>query len=166
MYSICPFNSSFLGRLKVWITSSPRRREKLFAHGENLEKTVCCLFLLLKLCPGNLTSVSTRPPDFFFPPLTSHMLIDKERWWKKPKVTTFSCTPGSSWDAISSDSAGICWEFQASWWDSLVNGHWSLSILRRIRANADSSFCTVPMARSRFSRGEKPGDLRTPPQKL
>lgn len=98
-----------------------------------------------------------------FSPLTSHMLTDKERWWKTVEVTMFFCTPDSTWDAISSDSAGICWGLQASWRDWLANGSWSLSILRRIWASADSSFCTVPMAGSRFGRAEKPGDLRTPP---
>lgn len=103
-----------------------------------------CVLAVRRQCPqSHLT---------FFSPLTSHMLTDKERWWKRPEVTTFFCTPGSTWDAISSDSAGFCWGLQASWWDWLVNGSWSLSILRRIWASADSSFCTVPMAGSRFRR--------------
>lgn len=128
----CPSNNPLGGR-KVWITLCPWEGKKWFPDGEALENTGCCLFLLHpNLHAGCLALVFMQPQGSFLftvdPPDP-----DQERW--QPLMHPYS-TRGPQSRVFQLVLAGGCRLLGEAPW---VNGCWSLSMLSRGLAGANST---------------------------
>lgn len=139
--------------------------DHLQGEGRNyllMEKTGCCLFLLHKLCPGSLTSVPTWLCFHHWPHTCSLIRRDGERGPRCRPSFALQAVPEMQLAVIQLGSAEGCRLLDET------PGQWQLIFIhcKENKSSADSSFCTVPMAGSRLGRGEKPGDLRAPPQEL